>query len=63
MGKRCKTRITRNVRFWPKADPENSSFGGVKASALEKSRHSAFKLELPSNYRLGNVRFAPENGH
>jgi hypothetical protein len=25
------------VRLWPKADPENSSFAVVKASALEKS--------------------------
>ncbi len=29
-----------NVRFWPKADPENWSFAVVKASALEKSGHS-----------------------
>jgi len=28
-----------SVRFWPKADPENWSFAGVKASALEKSGH------------------------
>ncbi len=27
------------VRLWPKADPENWSFAGVKASALEKSGH------------------------
>ncbi len=30
---------------------------------MEKSRHSGFKLEIPSSYRLGNVRFAPGSGH
>jgi hypothetical protein len=34
-----------NARFWPKADPENWSFAVVKASALEKSRHSGFVSE------------------
>jgi len=30
-------------------------------TAFGESRRSGFKLELSSNYRLGNVRFAPES--
>jgi hypothetical protein len=36
-------------RSWPKADPEDWSFSGVKASALEKSGHSGNSPKFSQN--------------
>jgi hypothetical protein len=47
--------------LWPIAALNSSVFRADWAPAIEQSRRSGIKLELPSNYRLGSVCFTPKS--